>query len=90
MNLLSLEQFSHRFGDNGEVRNESTIITHETHKTTNLVYGLGSFPIHHLLYFARIYGYAFFGNSVPQEFHTIQPKFAFGAISIEFALTQML
>jgi hypothetical protein len=42
------------------------------------------------LYFARIYGYAFFGNSVPQEFHTIQPEFAFGAISIEFALTQML
>jgi hypothetical protein len=27
---------------------------------------------------------------VPQEFHTIQPEFAFGAISIEFALTQML
>jgi hypothetical protein len=25
------------------------------------------------LYLARIYEYALFGNSVPQEFHTIQP-----------------
>jgi hypothetical protein len=56
----------------------------------DLVYGLGWFPIHHLLYLARIHKYVFFGNSVPQELHTIQPKFAFGEFSIEFVISQML
>jgi hypothetical protein len=54
------------------------------------VYGLGWFPIHHLLYFARIYGYGIHGNSVPQEFHTIQPELPFGEFSIELMISQML
>jgi hypothetical protein len=35
------------------------------------VYGLGWFPIHHLLNFARIYGDTILGNGVPQEFDTL-------------------
>jgi hypothetical protein len=54
------------------------------------VYGLGWFPIHHLLDFARIYGDIIFGNSVPQEFHTIQPDFAFGELSIKLMISQTL
>jgi hypothetical protein len=66
------------------------IITRQTQKAVNLVYGLGWFPVHHLLNFARIYGYAICGNSVPQEFHTIQLEFAFGDFSIEFVISQTL
>jgi hypothetical protein len=42
------------------------------------------------LYFARVYGYGIFGNSVPQEFHTIPPKIAFGEFSIELMISQTL
>jgi hypothetical protein len=54
------------------------------------VYGLGWLPIHHLLYFARIYEDTIFGNSVPQKFHTIQPELAFGELSIKLMILQML
>jgi hypothetical protein len=54
------------------------------------VYRLGWFPIHHLLNFARIYGDTILGNSVPQEFHTLQPEFAFGELSIKLMISQML
>jgi hypothetical protein len=54
------------------------------------VYGLGWFPIHHLLDFARIYGDTILGNSVPQKFHTIQPEFAFGELSIKLITSQTL
>jgi hypothetical protein len=54
------------------------------------VYGHGWFSVHHLLYLARIHRYAFFGNSVSQELHTIEPEFAFGEFSIEFVISQML
>jgi hypothetical protein len=54
------------------------------------VYGLGWFPIHHLLYFARIYGDAILGNSVPRKFHTFQPEFAFGELSIKLMIQQTL
>jgi hypothetical protein len=54
------------------------------------VYGLGWFPIHHLLDFAQIYGDTIVGNSVPQEFHTLQPKFAFGELSVKLMISQTL
>jgi hypothetical protein len=54
------------------------------------VYGLGWFPIHHLLNFARIYGDTIFGNGVSQEFHTLQPEFAFGELSIKLVISQTL
>jgi hypothetical protein len=54
------------------------------------VYGLGWLPIHHLLYFARIYGDTIFRNSVPQKFHTIQPELAFGELSIKLMISQTL
>jgi hypothetical protein len=54
------------------------------------VYGLRRFPIHHLLDFARIHGDTILGNSVPQEFHTLQPEFTFGELSIKLMITQML
>jgi hypothetical protein len=54
------------------------------------VYGLGWFPVHHLLDFARIYGDTIFGNSVAQKFHTIQPEFTFGELSIKLMISQML
>jgi hypothetical protein len=54
------------------------------------VYGLGWFPIHHLLNFARIYGDTFLGNGVPKEFHTLQPEFAFGELSIKLMISQPL
>jgi hypothetical protein len=53
------------------------------------VYGLGRLPIHHLLNFARIYGDTILGNVVPQEFHTLQPEFAFGELSIKLMISQM-
>jgi hypothetical protein len=56
----------------------------------DLMYGLGWFPIHHLLDFARIYGNSILGNSVPQEFHTIQPEFAFGEHGIKLMISQTL
>jgi hypothetical protein len=54
------------------------------------VYGLGWFPIHHLLNFARIYGNTILGNGVPQEFHTLQPEFTFGELSIKLMISQTL
>jgi hypothetical protein len=54
------------------------------------VYGLGWFPIHHLLDFARIYGDTILGNSVAQKFHNIQPEFAFGELSIKLMISQTL
>jgi hypothetical protein len=54
------------------------------------VYGLGWFPIHHLLDFARIYGDTILGNNVAQKFHTIQPEFAFGELSIKLMISQTL
>jgi hypothetical protein len=54
------------------------------------VYGLGWFPIHHLLDFAWIYRDTILGNSVPQEFHTLQPEFTFGELSIKLMISQML
>jgi hypothetical protein len=52
--------------------------------------GDGRFPFHHLLYFARINGYAFAGNSVAQKFYTIQPEFTLGKLSIELMVSKML
>jgi hypothetical protein len=40
------------------------------------MYGLGWFPIHHLLHFARIYGDTIFRNSVPQKFSITKLRFA--------------
>jgi hypothetical protein len=40
--------------------------------------------------FARIYGDTIFRNSVPQKFHTIQPKFTFGELSVKLMISQML
>jgi hypothetical protein len=54
------------------------------------MYGLGWFPIHNLLYFARIHRYDFLGNSVPQKFHTIQPNFTFGELGIKLVTSQTL
>jgi hypothetical protein len=54
------------------------------------VYGLRWLPIHHLLYFARIYRDTIFRNSVPQKFDTIQPELAFGELSIKLMISQML
>jgi hypothetical protein len=54
------------------------------------VYGLGWFPIHHLLYFARIYGNTIFENSVTQKLHTIQPEFTFGELGIKLMISQTL
>jgi hypothetical protein len=53
------------------------------------VYGLGWFPIHHLLDFARIYRGTILGNGVPQEFHTLQPEFTLGELSIMLMISQM-
>jgi hypothetical protein len=54
------------------------------------VYGLGWFPLHYLLYVARIYGDTILGNSVAQKFHTIQPEFTFGELGIKLMISQML
>jgi hypothetical protein len=56
----------------------------------DLVYGLGWFPIHHFLNFARIYGDTILGNGVPQEFHTFQPEFTFGELCIKLMISQTL
>jgi hypothetical protein len=42
------------------------------------------------LYFARINGYAFTGDSVAQEFFIIQPKFTFGELGIQFVVPKTL
>jgi hypothetical protein len=54
------------------------------------VYGLGWFPINHLLNFARIYRDTILGNGVPQEFHTLQPEFTFGELSMKLTISQTL
>jgi hypothetical protein len=51
---------------------------------------LGWLPVHDLLHFARIHGDTIIGNSVTQEFHTIQPEFTFGEFGIEFVIPQAL
>jgi hypothetical protein len=42
------------------------------------------------MHFARIHGDTILGNSVTQEFHSIQPEFTFGEFSIEFVISQTL
>jgi hypothetical protein len=54
------------------------------------MYRLGWLPIHDLLHFARIHGDTILGDSVTQEFHTIQPELTFGELSIEFVISQSL
>jgi hypothetical protein len=54
------------------------------------VNGLGGFPIHHLLDFARIYGDTILRNSVAQKFHTVKPEFTFGELSIKLMVSQAL
>jgi hypothetical protein len=54
------------------------------------VYRLGWLPIHDLLRFARIHGDTILGNSVTQEFHTIQPEFTFREFGIEFVIPPSL
>jgi hypothetical protein len=51
---------------------------------------LARFPIHDLLNFARIHENTILGNSVTQEFLTIQPEFTFGEFSIELVISQTL
>jgi hypothetical protein len=50
----------------------------------------GRFLIHHLLFFAKIDGYAFTRNSMAQEFHTVQPEFTLGQLSIELMVSKTL
>jgi hypothetical protein len=85
-----LEQFGHRFLDSREVGNESMVVSRQSYETADLVHGLGWFPIHHLLNFARICGDTILGNSVPQEFHTLQPEFTLGELSIKLMIPQTL
>jgi hypothetical protein len=54
------------------------------------VYELGWFPIHHLLYFARIYKNTIFGSSVAQKFHTIQLELTFGELNVKLVISQTL
>jgi hypothetical protein len=54
------------------------------------MYRLGWLPIHDLLHLARIHGDTILGNSVTEEFHTIQPKFTFTEFGIEFVTSQSL
>jgi hypothetical protein len=42
------------------------------------------------LNFARIYEDTILGNGVPQEFHTLQPEFTFGELSIKLMISQKL
>jgi hypothetical protein len=54
------------------------------------MYRLGWLPIHDLLHLARIHGDTILGNSVTQEFHTIQLEFTFREFGIEFVIPQAL
>jgi hypothetical protein len=54
------------------------------------MYRLGWLPIHDFLHFARIHEDTIPGNSVTQEFHTIQPEFTFREFGIEFVISQSL
>jgi hypothetical protein len=54
------------------------------------MYRLGGLSIHDLLHFARIHGDTILGNSVCQEFHTIQQEFTFREFCIEFVIPQSL
>jgi hypothetical protein len=49
-----LQQFSHWFGNPGEIRNKSSIIPCQFQKTPNLLHCSRGFPIHHLLHLLRI------------------------------------
>jgi hypothetical protein len=40
--------------------------------------------------FVSIYGDTILGNSVAQKFHTIQPEFTFGELSIKLMISQTL
>jgi hypothetical protein len=40
--------------------------------------------------FARIYGDTILGNSVAQKFHTIQPEFTLGELSVKLMISQTL
>jgi hypothetical protein len=40
--------------------------------------------------FSRIHGDTLLRNSVAQKFHTIQPEFTFGELSIKLMISQML
>jgi hypothetical protein len=54
------------------------------------MYRLGWLPIHDLLHLARIHGDTILGNSVTQEFHTIQPELTCTEFGIEFVISQSL
>jgi hypothetical protein len=51
---------------------------------------LGWLLIHDLLHCAKIHGYTILGNSVTQEFYTIQPEFTCREFGIEFVISQPL
>jgi hypothetical protein len=54
------------------------------------MYLLGWLPILDLVHFSRIHGNTILGNSVTQEFHTIQPDVTLREFGIEFVIPQAL
>jgi hypothetical protein len=63
-----LQQFNHGLRNSREVWNESSIITGQSQKTSNLTDNCWRLPVHHLLHFIWINSYASLRDSVTQEF----------------------
>jgi hypothetical protein len=63
-----LQQFSHGLRKSREIQNESSIITGQSQKASNLRDNCWWLPVHHLLHLIRINSYARLRDSVTQEF----------------------
>jgi hypothetical protein len=85
-----LRQFSHWFGNSGEIWNESSIIPCQSQKTPNLSHCGRRFPIRYLLYLLRINRYPILRNCVTQKFNFPQPEITFGQFGIQLMVTQSL
>jgi hypothetical protein len=85
-----LQQFSHGFGNTGEIQNKSLIIPCQSQETTDLSYCGRRFPIHHFLHLLWINRYPLLRISVTQKFDLPQPEITFGQLSIQLMITQPL
>jgi hypothetical protein len=85
-----LQQIGDGLGNLGEILDESLIVASQYKKTVNLVYKLGRLLIEYIMHVARVNGYSFCRNHVPNKWNFAQPELTFAEFCIELMISQSL
>ena len=82
-----MQEVSQRPGNLGEVLDESTAITGETEKTSDLLNVLGRSPIKNSLNSFRVDGNTILRDDMPKIGYFGKPEFTFGELGIKLMLS---